>query len=214
MQPTVAAFLLLAALAFSGCSDPPAADGPEDSNAGTSSSSSPSPTASATTSTSSRTSATSASSPTASSTSSGTASASTTTSGSSTSTGTGSAAAKPTPVTVECTLFGGGQLFSGPSWNYYCETPEAVSDTGTPFTTGHATATFSAPPQPTDPVRLTVMDHSGNEIASASGESPIELDFVPPPSGSFTLVAEVSAVLGPVVGPEETVTGTVSFTLS
>jgi hypothetical protein len=213
MQLAVAACLLLAALAFSGCSDPPATDPGASPGETSSSSSSSAPSPSATsTSPQPRPSSTSSSSSPASATSTATASASGTTSA--TTTSTGSQAAAPTPVTVECTLFGGGQLFAGPSWNYYCETPEAVSDTGAPFTKGHAKATFSAPPQPTDPARLTVMDHSGREIASATGESPIELDFVPPASASFTLVAEVSATLGPVIGPEETVTGTVTFTLS
>jgi hypothetical protein len=213
MQPILAAFVLLAALAFSGCGDPPA-DPPAEPAESSSSSSSPPP--AATTSSSSRPpSSSTSSSATSSSTSTGTSSASSTT-GSSNGTETGSAAAKPTPVTVTCDLSGNGNLFEGPTATYRCATPDIVSDNGAAFTAIHVSATFeTTPTTPAGGTTLTITNQQGEDLGSASGDSPLEFDLdVVPSAASFYLVAHLTVFVAPQVGPAMTATGTISFAAS
>lgn len=205
---------VLVALAFvlAGCSGKSDEPAPSPSSSSTTSSASTSASSSATHSNST------SAHPSSSSSTSATASNTTSSSGTSTGpagNGTGNATGgAPAPVSVTCTLDGGSNTFGGPTWTYSCTSDPLVSSTGAAFSSCHAKAEFDAP-VPTTPAEgntFEVTDSEGDSLGSAQGDSPLEFDLSPTPTGAqFALTGSVSSSIGPVVGGMGTVSGTVTF---
>ncbi|MEA3190302.1 MAG: hypothetical protein QOD77_884 [Thermoplasmata archaeon] len=97
----------------------------------------------------------------------------------------------PDPVSQECAI--GGGVYGNTAQS--CTLPDFASSNGASFTKGTATFTYqgNALPQPT----LLLTDGAGNEIASASGASPItiNLDGKVPAGALVQITGKASAVL-------------------
>jgi len=202
---TILVILLLTAT-LAGCSGSSSDSSSTTTGKGSSTSSSPSASVPHSTTTSQ---------PASSSTSPATTSSGTSSSNSSSPPANGTAGA-PAPVSVECTLAGGGQTFAGPSVTLTCKTPDITSSTGGAFTKGHAKVTFSGAP-PSNPATantFSVADANGTAMGSAQGASPIEYDLTSIPTlVTFTLTATLKTT-GPTVAGTDTVTGKVHIDLS